>query len=62
MNYPELKDKVSEKIETFETKAIEMGDLKRAISFNWLRNTYKQGNLDAYEAIEVLLTIHADKR
>lgn len=53
-------EKISQDIEKFETKAIEIGDLPRAISYNWLRNSYKAGNIDADKAVEILLTIHAD--
>lgn len=53
-------DKIAKDIEKFETKAIEIGDLKRAISYNWLRNSFKAGNIDADKAVEILLVIHAD--
>jgi hypothetical protein len=47
-------------IDSFERTAIDMGDLKRAIKYNWLRNAYKQGRLDDDYVFLQLMTIHAD--
>ncbi len=47
-------------IDNYERSAIDCGDLARAIKYNWLRNTYKQGLLTDDEVFMKLLTIHAD--
>ena len=48
-------------LEKFETTAVEIGDLIRAIKYNWLRNAVESGVIsDTHEIVEKALLIHAD--
>lgn len=49
-------------IDNYERSAIDCGDLKRAIRYNWLRNAYKQGNLTEDDIFFQLMTIHTDEQ
>lgn len=51
---------IEKHLDNFERTAINCGDLKRAIRYNWLRNTYKRGLLDDDMVFFQLLTIQAD--
>lgn len=51
---------IEKHIDAYERSAINCGDLKRAVRYNWLRNTYKQGLLSDDEVFLKLLTIHED--
>jgi len=48
-------------VEKFEDGAIKIGDLARAIKYNWLRNAVESGIIcDTDEIVEKALLIHAD--
>jgi len=44
-------------IDMFESEAIKIGDLKRAIKYNWLRNSVKSKQTDPVEALDKLIQI-----
>lgn len=49
---------IDELIEGFEVEAIKRNDLERAIRLNWLRNTYRNLQLDDDRLIMMLQDIH----
>lgn len=48
-------------ISRFEDKALQIGDINRAIKLNWLRNSLETDALSIENVIEKVLIIWADK-
>ena len=50
-------DNLTSKLETYENKALELGDVKTAIKLNWIKNAIRYDGMNLGDAVEHMLAV-----